>query len=417
MKVPRGSKLAWYRLPDVLLADIVKKTTEEKKTGYIRFTAEKKDLIDFYLFFLNGEMVGAFSDTAEEQIFGDAAYNKAFLFYDRGLIDVREIDESVVSLLMENYPEAKVSTSTIPEVPEEKKIPEDIRFLRIANTKVPYGNLLEFQLSVDVTDFWELLEDMERRSFSGYFRAFAEEDESPRDGCIFFLKGSAKGALYESGAEVKYGDEALFKVLFTFSLEKGVIDFHSLENSLLEIVLERPALGLSGTPQEVFHHIEEEELQAIKKARSYFGIPEGERVVSSQVRGLAAFEILLRTLKDRTLDGYVVLSSRAGAGILIVQSGRPRAAFYLSEGTEFTAGRALEAFFDQIQEETSVKIFTISPEEVQQALGHKEASIKTSDSVSDAIVKELGDDFFVEIREAHRFKQEFRKKRKRIVGK
>jgi hypothetical protein len=47
-------------------------------------------------------------------------------------------------------------------------------------------------------------------------------------------------------------------------------------------------------------------------------------------------------------------------------------------------------------------------------MGHEEASIKSSDSVSEAIVQELGEDFFVEIREAHRFKEEFRKKRKRL---
>jgi len=414
MKVPRGSKLAWYRLPDIQLAKIVEKATQEKTTGYIRLTAEEKDLIDFYIFFLKGEMVGAYSETLEKQVFGDTAYNNAFFPFDRGLIDLRALEEGVISLLIGNYPEAKVSTSGIPEVPEKKEIPEDLKFLRIANMKVPYGVPLEFQLSVNVTDFWELLEDMERRSFSGYFRVFAEEDESPRDGCIFFSEGKARGSIYESGSEVKYGDEALFKVLFTFSLEKGVIDFHELESAHLDMVLEHPTVSLSGTPQEVFHHIEEEELQAIKKARSYFGIPEGEQVVSSQVRGLAAFEILLRTLKDRTLEGYVVLSSHAGAGILIVQSGRPSAALYLSEGGEFTAGRALEAFMDQIQEETSVKIFALSPEEVQQALGHEEASIKSSDSVSEAIVQELGEDFFVEIREAHRFKEEFRKKRKRL---
>lgn len=417
MKVPRGSKLAWYRLPDRSLTDIVKKATEEKVTGYIRFTVEEDDLIDFYLFFSEGKVIGAFSETTEEQSFGDAAYTRAFFPYDSGLIDLRDLEDSVISLLLGNYPEARVSTSEIPEIPEKKEIPEDTRFLRIANMKVPYGTLLEFQLAVSVTDFWELLEDMEQRSISGYFRVFAEEDETPRDGCIFFEEGKTKGALYESGSEVKYGDEALFKILFTFSLEKGVVDFHELEPLFLERVLTHPAVMLSGTPQEVFHHIEEEELAAIQKARSYFGISEGEQVVSSHVRGLAAFEILLRTLKDRALDGYVVLSSHAGAGILIVQAGRASAALYLSESGEFTAGRALEAFMDQIQEETSVKIFALSPEEVQQALGHEEASIKSSDSVSEAIVQELGEDFFVEIREAHRFKAEFQKKRKRAVRK
>lgn len=413
MKVPRGSKIAWYRLQDTSLTTIVKKATEEKITGYIRYTVEKEDLIDFYIFFSEGKAIGAFSETNEEQTFGDAAYTSAFAPYDSGLIDLRLLDASVVSLLLGNYPEARVSSSEIPEIPEKEKIPEDTRFLRIANMKVSCGTLLNFQLSVNVTDFWELLEDMEQRSFSGYFRAFAEEDESPRDGCIFFEKGKARGALYESGSEVKYGDEALFKVLFTFSLEKGVIDFHELEPPFLERVLTHPAVMLSGTPQEVFHHIEEEEFAAIQKARSYFGIPEGEQVVSSHVRGLAAFEILLRTLKDRALDGYVVFSSHAGAGILIVQSGRASAALYLSGSGEFTASQALEAFMDQIQEETSVKIFALSPEEVQQALGHEEASIKSSDSVSEAFVQELGEDFFVEIREAHKFKAEFQKKRKK----
>lgn len=413
MKVPRGSKRAWYRLPDVSLTDVVKKASQEKTTGYIRFTAEKKDLIDFYVFFLKGEVVGAYSETPQAQTFGDRAYNDAFFPCDRGLIDVRELDEAVISLLIANYPEAKVSTFVIPETPGKKELPEDTRFLRIANMKVPHGNLLEFHLSVGVTGFWELLEDMERRSFSGYFRVFAEEDESPRDGCIFFSQGKARGAAYESGAEVRYGDEALFKVLFTFSVEKGVIDFHELEPLYLDMVLENPALALSGTPQEVFHRIEEEELETIKKARSYFGISEGEQVVSSQVRELAAFEILLRTLRDKNLDGYVVLSFHTGAGILIVEAGCPRAAFYQSGSTELRAGQALEAFLDQIQEETSVKIFTLSPEEVQRALGREEASIKVSDSVSEAIMQELGEDFFVEIRQAHLFKEEFEKRKRR----
>ncbi len=415
MKVPRGSKLASYRLSDQSMAEIVKKTAQRGTTGYIRLTAEKEDLIDFYLLFLRGKMIAAFSETPKAQFLGDEAYKNAFLPYDRGLIDVRALEEEVVSLLAENYPDARVSTLAIPQIPEKKKIMEDARVLRIAGMKIPYGGLLEFHLSVDVTDFWELLDDMEQRSFLGYFRVFAEEHEI-RDGCIFFSEGKARGALYESGSEIKYGDEALFKILFTFSLKRGVVDFHELDPVYLDAVLERPVLALSGTPQEVFHCIEEEEMEAIRKARSYFGIPEGEQVISTQVRELAAFEILLRTLKDRTLDGYVVLSSHAGAGILIVESGLPRAAFHLSRNRELTAGRALEAFLDQIQEETSVKIFTLSADDVKKALGREEASIKVSDSVSEAIVQELGEDFFVEIREAHRFKEEFERRRKKRVA-
>jgi hypothetical protein len=417
MKVPRGSKQAWYRLPDVSLAEIVKKAAKEKITGYARLTAEKEDLVDFYLFFQKGTVIGAFSETHTEQKFGDSAYNDAFFPYDNGLIDVRILEESVVSLLIGNYPEAHVSTSEIPEISKEEEIPEDTRFLMLANMKIPYGTLLDFQLSVDVTDFWELQDDIDRRSFTGYFRVFAEEDEIPRDGCVFFSEGEAKGALYESASEVKYGDEALFKVLFTFSLDRGVIDFHALEPLFLENVFKYSALDLSGTPQEVFHSIEEREVEAIRKARSYFSIPEGEQVISSPIRELAALEILLRTLKDRELDGYLVLSSHRGAGILIVQSGLPKAAFYHSGDTELSAGKALEAFLDQIQEENNVKIFALSPEDVQEALNRTEASIKTSDSMSEAIAHELGEDLFVEIRQAHKFKRDFEEKRKRATGK
>ncbi len=416
MKVPLGTKLASHKLVDISLADLIEKVKQEKTTGYIRLTAEKaEELYDFYLLFLKGEVVGAFSESKKEQIFGDKAYKSAFLRYERGVMDVRTLEEGVISLLMGNYPEARVSSSAIPEIPQEDEIPKDTRILRIANMIIPYGDLRDFHLSVEVTDFWELLSDIERDSFTGYFRVFAEEGETPRDGCVFFSKGEAKGALYESEAEVKYGDEALFRILFTFSLEKGVIDFHELEPRFLKIVLKQSALKLSGTPQEVFHRIEEEELEVIRKARSYFGIPEGEQVISSQVKELAALEILLRTLKDRALDGYLVMSSHRGAGILIVEAGAPRAALYLSGTQELTAGQALEGFLDQIQEETSVKIFILSPEEVKGALGREEASIKASDSVSEAIVQELGEDFFVEISEAHRFKEEFQKRRKRAT--
>lgn len=414
MKVPRGSKLGLYRLPDVTLADVVKKVSGEKVTGYVRFTAEKKTLMDFYLFLIKGEVVGAYAETLESQSFGDAAKDAAFFPCERGLIDVRGLEETVISLLIENYPEARVSTFTIPEMPVKKEMPADTKFLHIANLKIPHGRLLEFHLSVGVTGFWELLEDLEGRRFSGYFRVFAEEDEAPRDGCIILSEGKAKGALYESGNEVKYGDEALFRVLFTFALKSGVIDFHALEPLYLKSVLENPALALSGTPQEVFHRIEEEEVETVKRARAYFSIPEGEQVVASQVRELAAFEILLRTLQERNLDGYVVLSFHTGAGILIVEGGRPRAAFYQSGRTVLTAGQALEAFLDQIQEETSVKIFALQHEEVQKALGRQEASIKASDSVSEAIMRELGEDFFVEIRQAHLFKEEFEKKKKSV---
>lgn len=415
MKVPRGHKLVLYRLPDTSLADIVKKAAQDSVTGYIRLTVEKEDLIDFYIFLVNGDVIGAFSETMKEQSFGDKAYNDAFFPFDKGLIDLRTLEETVVNLLVGNYPEIVVSTSEIPEIPVKEELPEDTVFLIIANMKIPKGELLDFRLSVDVTNFWELLDDMEQRPFTGYFRVFAEEDEAPRDGCVFFSKGKAKGALYESVSEIKYGDEALFKILFLFSLERGVIDFHVLKPLYLRTVFQYSALLLSGTPQEVFHRIEEEELEAIQKARSYFDIPEGDLAISSQVRELAALEILLRTLKDRTLEGYLVLSSRRGAGILIVQEGLPRAAFYQSGDKELHAGKALEAFMDQIQEETNVKIFALSPEEVQKALSHEEASIKATDSVSEAIVQELGEDLFLEIREAHRFKAEFEKRRKKFV--
>lgn len=415
MKVPYGSKLAWYRLPDVSLADIVKKAAQERVTGYIRLTTEKEDLVDFYIFLLKGDVVGGYSESGKEQVFGDTAYNSAFYPFDRGLIDLRSLEESVVSLLVGNYPDMAVSTSTIPDIPKKEDMP-DTRYLVIANMKIPQGDTLDFQLAVHVTDFWELLEDMEQRAFSGYFRVFAEEDEASRDGCVFFSKGKAVGALYESVTELKYGDEALFKILFIFSLEKGIIDFHELKPIFLKTVLKYSALGLSGTPQEVFHRIEEEELEAITKVRSYFGIPEGDQVISTHVRELAALEILLRTLKDREIQGYLVLSSHRGAGIMIVQGGLPRAAFYQSGDSELQAGKALEAFMDQIQEETNVKIFTLPHEEVEKALDRKEASIKDSDSVSEAIVHELGEDLFIEIREAHRFKAEFEKRRKRIGG-
>jgi hypothetical protein len=412
MKVPRGKKLASYRLSEKSLSDVIQETSQKKNTGFIRLTAEKEDLIDFYLFLLDGAVVAAYSETSQNQLFGDEAYSTAFSPYRRGLIDVRELDSSMVTLLVDNYPEARVKNSTIPDIPEEKQVPEDSKVLRIANMKIPYGTALDFHLSVDTTGFWDLLEDMEERSFSGYFRIFAEEDDTPRDGCVFFLKGKARASVYESGSEVKYGDEALFKVLFTFSLEKGVIDFHKLTTKFMSAVLEHPALLLSGTPQEVFHRIEEEELEAIQKARSYFGIPEGELVISSQVRELAAFEILLRTLKDKKIDGCLVLSSHEGAGILIVEGGTPRAALHLSENGEITASRALEAFLDQIQEETNVKIFTLTPEEIKKAMNHEETYIKISDSVSEAIIHELGEDFFMEICEAHRFKEEFERRRK-----
>jgi hypothetical protein len=412
MKVPRGKKLATYRLSEKSLSDVVEQTTQEKITGCIRFTTEKEELIDYYIFFLNGEVVAAYSETSHSQVFGDKAYNSAFFPYQQGIMDVRELDSSMVTLLINNYPEARVKNTSIPEIPEEDRISEDMRMLRIANMKVPFGDALEFHLSVDSTDFWELLEDMEKKSFRGYFRVFAEEDSTIRDGCVFFSQGKARASVYESGSEVKYGDEALFKILFTFSLEKGVIDFHKLTPKLMFTVLKHPALLLSGTPQEVFHRIEEEELEAIQKARSYFGIPEGELVISSQVKELAAFEILLRTLKDKKIDGYLVLSSHDGAGILIVEGGIPRAALHLSDRKEITASQALEAFLDQIQEETNVKIFTLAPEEIQRALNHEETYITVSDSVSEAIVHELGEDFFVEICEAHRFKEEFEKRRK-----
>ena len=411
MKVPRGTKLASYRLSEKSLSDIVEHTTQKKITGFIRFTTEKETLIDYYFFFLKGEVVAAFSETPQSQLFGDEAYNTAFYPYKRGIIDVRELDASMITLLVKNYPEARVKNSSIPSIPEEEVVPEDIRILRIANMKIPFGTCMDFHLSVDTTGFWELLEDMERKSFTGYFRVFAEEDMTVRDGCVFFSDGQAQASVYESGSEVKYGDEALFKILFTFSLEKGVIDFHTLPPELLSTILDHAALLLSGTPQEVFHRIEEEELEAIQKARSYFGISEGELVISSQVKELAAFEIILRTLKDKKIDGYLVLSSHDGAGILIVEGGIPRAALHLSERQEITASQALEVFLDQIQEETSVKIFTLSSEEIKRALNHKEAYISVSDSVSEAIVHELGEDFFVEILEAHRFKEEFEKRR------
>ncbi|MBU7014796.1 MAG: DUF2226 domain-containing protein [Theionarchaea archaeon] len=414
MKVPYGSKLALYRLPDMSLADIVKRAAQEKVTGYIRVTTEKEELVDFYIFLLRGDVVGGYSESGKEQVFGDPAYTGAFYPFDKGLVDVRGLGESVVSLLAGNYPEMAVSTSTIPDIPEEERVPEDTRYLVIANMRIPQGDLLDFQLAVHVTDFWELLDDLEQRALTGYFRIFAEEDEAPRDGCVFFSGGKAVGALYESAAELKYGDEALFKILFIFSLEKGIIDFHELKPIYLKTVLKYSALKLSGTPQEVFHRIEEEELEAITKVRSYFGIPEGDQVISTHVRELAALEILLRTLKDRGIEGYLVLSSHRGAGIMIVQGGLPRAAFHQSGDRELQAGKALEAFMDQIQEETNVKIFTLSREEVEKALNRKEASIRDSDSVSEAIVHELGEDLFIEIKEAHRFKAEFERRRKKV---
>ncbi|MBU7023061.1 MAG: DUF2226 domain-containing protein, partial [Theionarchaea archaeon] len=118
MKVPYGSKLAWYRLPDVSLADIVKKAAQEKVTGYIRLTTEMEDLVDFYIFLLKGDVVGGYSESGKEQVFGDSAYNSAFYPFDRGLIDLRSLEESVVSLLVGNYPDMAVSTSTIPDIPK-----------------------------------------------------------------------------------------------------------------------------------------------------------------------------------------------------------------------------------------------------------------------------------------------------------
>ncbi|MBU7035675.1 MAG: DUF2226 domain-containing protein, partial [Theionarchaea archaeon] len=176
MKVPYGSKLAWYRLPDVSLADIVKRAVQEKVTGYIRVTTEKEDLVDFYIFLSRGNVVGGYSESGKEQVFGDASYNSAFYPFDKGLVDLRSLEESVVSLLMGNYPEMTVSTSAIPDIPEKESIPEDTRYLVIANMKIPQGDLLDFRLAVHVTDFWELLDDLEQRALTGYFRVFAEED-------------------------------------------------------------------------------------------------------------------------------------------------------------------------------------------------------------------------------------------------
>jgi hypothetical protein len=177
MKVPRGTRVATS--PGRKVQELI--TNAKTLTGYLRFSTASKSLADYFLFFKEGKVVGAYGEIeGEGELSGDSAHEKILSSPTFDIAEIFALPPKVLDVLFENYPEATLgSKRTV-----EKRVEESSNYYRIANIKVPILSPHKLFLKISSTDFFALFKDLRKERLSGFVRIFAENLDVVEEGCI-----------------------------------------------------------------------------------------------------------------------------------------------------------------------------------------------------------------------------------------
>lgn len=313
MKVPRGTRVATS--PGRKVQELI--TNAKTLTGYLRFSTASKSLADYFLFFKEGKVVGAYGEIeGEGELSGDSAHEKILSSPTFDIAEIFALPPKVLDVLFENYPEATLgSKRTV-----EKRVEESSNYYRIANIKVPILSPHKLFLKISSTDFFALFKDLRKERLSGFVRIFADNLDVVEEGCLFFLGGECAGAVYECGSKVRYGDEALLAIHSCFASPKGLIDVYS--GDITRIIERNDAIKVAGEVERIIQAKRVEEKTTHDSIFSEMRLISRAPALLYPSDDIFSYQTLLKILSEKEFSGFLQVKNDT-RGIVILVEGKP----------------------------------------------------------------------------------------------
>lgn len=106
MKIPVGHKVKDLEVSEPRVETLVEEARKETLTGYIRVTYEKKDVNDFYILFINGELEAVYGEEmlTEKEIFGKEALDLALTIFSKGISGLYQLNKEEIEELVKSEP-------------------------------------------------------------------------------------------------------------------------------------------------------------------------------------------------------------------------------------------------------------------------------------------------------------------------
>ncbi len=220
MRIPRGKLIKNYKIIGDL-SIIFEEAITLTKSGYIRITEDRNGLNDYYIFFNQGKILGAYAEFEHgESIRGEEA-KKAAMNVRRGIFTVYYLGPRILDFL-------------IKEENLEVVIPyHENKVVLITGVRIPLG---EKKLATTDEDCASVIGSLRSRNFTGYIRVRREKEGNIEDGIIVFLDGMPRAALLEHGNKAYKGDSAIEQLLKK-SHSKRTIEVWELEKEKVEKLL------------------------------------------------------------------------------------------------------------------------------------------------------------------------------------
>jgi len=404
MKVPRGTKIAASRGGKV--QELI--TNARTLTGYLRISTASESLADYFLFFREGKVVGAYGETEEEEeLSGDSAHEKILSSSTFDISETFALPPKVLDILFENYPEAALgSKRTV-----EKRVEESSNYYRIANIKVPILSPHKLFLKISSTDFFALLQDLRKERLSGFVRIFAENLDVVEEGCLFFLGGECAGAVYECGSKVRYGEEALLAIHSCFTSPKGLIDVYS--GDITRIIERNDAIKVAGEVERIIHAKRVEEKKTHESIFSEMRLTSRAPALLYPSDDIFSYQTLLKILSEKEFSGFLQVKNET-RGMVIFVEGKPAGASLFGK-KRLLSNVAYEKILEICEGECEVEVYPMEGDELSSLLSQTQMAFIGEEAKGDLekfIMRELGEGSEIEMRRASAFKKQWEKSRR-----
>jgi hypothetical protein len=404
MKVPRGTRVATS--PGRKVQELI--TNAKTLTGYLRFSTASKSLADYFLFFKEGKVVGAYGEIeGEGELSGDSAHEKILSSPTFDIAEIFALPPKVLDVLFENYPEATLgSKRTV-----EKRVEESSNYYRIANIKVPILSPHKLFLKISSTDFFALFKDLRKERLSGFVRIFAENLDVVEEGCLFFLGGECAGAVYECGSKVRYGDEALLAIHSCFASPKGLIDVYS--GDITRIIERNDAIKVAGEVERIIQAKRVEEKTTHDSIFSEMRLISRAPALLYPSDDIFSYQTLLKILSEKEFSGFLQVKNDT-RGIVILVEGKPVGASLFGK-KRLLSNDAYEKILEICEGECEVEVYPLESDELSSLLSQTRMAFIGEEAKGDLekfIVRELGEGSEIEMRRASAFKKQWEKSRR-----
>lgn len=110
-----GNKIKTYLTAQKSLETLINES--KGFTGYIWFTDDRSEsdyeyrngIYDFYIFLINGEVVGAYAELPDgSELYGEEAYKEAILTASDGIMDKFSLHDKIIKIYLEESPEINI---------------------------------------------------------------------------------------------------------------------------------------------------------------------------------------------------------------------------------------------------------------------------------------------------------------------